>query len=158
LGFLAIVSLTASALIDGLGDKILLHYKWVNTIVLHGANLILTIVIIALIFAIIFKVLPDAKIRWREVFVGSLVTAILFVLGKLAISLYIANSHIATYYGAAGTVIIVLLWVYYCSVILYYGAEFTKSHAFARGKQIEPAEYAVGVKSIELPSKAGPHF
>jgi membrane protein len=156
LGFLAIVSLTASALIDGLGDKIAMHYKWVNTLVLHGANLIFTIAIIALIFAVMFKVLPDARINWREVFVGSLVTAILFVLGKLAISIYIANSRIATYYGAAGTVIIVLLWVYYCSVILYYGAEFTKAHASADGKEIEPAEYAVGIKSVEIPRRGAP--
>lgn len=150
LGFLAIVSLALSALIDGLGNKILLRFPGVNVVLLHGCNFILTIAVIALIFAIIFKVLPDARILWREVIVGALVTAFLFVLGKLAISLYIASSHVDSYYGTAGALIIVLLWVYYSSMILYYGAEFTKAYALADGKKIEAAEYAVGIRSVEI--------
>lgn len=150
LGFLAVVSLTLSALIDGLSDKILHRYPGINAVLLHGCNLVLTIGVIGLIFAITFKVLPDARVEWREVAVGALVTAVLFVLGKLGISLYISRSHVNTYYGTAGALIVVLLWVYYSSVILYFGAEFTKAYALADGKEIEAADYAVSVKWVEM--------
>ncbi len=153
LGFLAVVSLALSALIDGLGDRILVRYPGINSVILHGCNLVLTIAVIAFIFAIIFKVLPDARIKWREVIMGAVVTAVLFVLGKLGISLYIASSHVDTYYGTAGALIVVLLWVYYSSVILYYGAEFTKAYAISEGKQIEAAEYAVCITSVEIDPK-----
>jgi membrane protein len=105
---------------------------------------------VSLIFAVIFKVLPDAKIKWRDVISGALVTAVLFMAGKFAISLYIGQSDVGGTYGAAGSLVVVLLWTYYSSIILYFGAEFTKAYAVAYGSEIRPAHYAVTTKEVEV--------
>jgi membrane protein len=113
-------------------------------------NLLLTIIISTLIFATIFKVLPDAKITWKDIFAGSLVTAILFLLGKFAISFYISRTDIGSTFGAAGSLVVFLVWTYYSSIILYFGAEFTKSYAHFFGSKIHPSDYAVKVEQIIL--------
>jgi membrane protein len=94
-------------------------------------------------------VLPDAKIKWKDVIVGAITTTILFLFGKFAISFYISKSNVGSTYGAAGSLIILLLWVYYSSMILYYGAEFTKFYALEFGDQIKPMDYAVTVRLVE---------
>ncbi len=149
-GFLLLVSLTISALIDGMGHKLQAQFPGMILGVFYVLNLVATLVIITLIFAVIFKVLPDAKIKWKDVIIGSLLTAVLFMLGKFAISYYIAKSNITTAFGAAGSVLILIVWVYYSSLILYLGAEFTKSYAVKYGSEILPSEYAVTTKQVEI--------
>jgi len=113
-------------------------------------NLLLTIGISTLIFATIFKVLPDARIKWRDVFAGAVVTAVLFLIGKFAISLYISQTQVGSTYGAAGSLVVLLVWVYYSSIILYLGAEFTKAYALMYGSAIHPNDYAVTMKQVEV--------
>ena len=149
-GFLLLVSLTISAIIDGMGHKLQVQFPGMILGVFYVLNLVATLVIITLIFAVIFKVLPDAKIKWKDVTIGSLLTAVFFMLGKFAISYYIANSNVTTAFGATGSVLVLIVWVYYSSLILYLGAEFTKSYAIKYGSEILPSEYAVTTKQVEI--------
>jgi len=150
LGFLLLVSLGISALIEGLSNRLKAAYPDVTVVVFYIINLLLTLFISALIFAVIFRVLPDAKIRWKDVLTGAITTAILFMLGKFGISFYISKSKVGSTYGAAGSLVILLLWVYYSSIILYFGAEFTKSYAVKYGAAIHPNDYAVTMKQVEV--------
>ena len=100
-------------------------------------------------------ILPDAKIKWKDVLIGAMATAVLFMLGKFAITFYISSSNVGTTYGAAGSLVIVLLWVYYSSVILYFGAEFTKFYAADYGAHIHPNQYAVWIKQVEVEEEGG---
>jgi membrane protein len=117
-------------------------------------NFALTFLIISVLFACIFKLLPDAKIKWRHVKVGAFTTALLFMLGRFLISLYLSNSKIDSTYGAAGSIVVILLWVYYSSTILYFGAVYTKVYLQVKGLQIYPNQYAVWVNQVELENKA----
>ncbi|WP_240755153.1 YihY/virulence factor BrkB family protein [Pedobacter sp. SYP-B3415] len=150
LGFVLLVSLAVTAVLDGLSEALRARYEDVSVVVFYVLNQILTLVIISLIFGVIFKVLPDGIIKWRDVILGSVVTALLFMLGKFAISIYIGQSDVGSTYGAAGSLVIVLLWTYYSSIILYFGAEFTKAYAIAYGSEIHPAHYAVTTKEVEI--------
>jgi membrane protein len=94
--------------------------------------------------------LPDAKVKWKDVWAGAITTALLFMLGKFAIGFYISKSNVGSTYGAAGSLVILLLWVYYSSIILYFGAEFTKAYAVKYGSEILPSAYAVTTKQIEI--------
>jgi membrane protein len=153
LGFIALVSLLLNTLIDLIMDR-LERFLPPGTVYLgYAINLAITMLAIGLLFAIIFKVLPDAKIKWKDVWVGSFATALLFVLGKFAIGLYLNKSHPGSAFGAAGSMIIVLLWVYYSSIILYFGAAFTKNYAQAIGRHIYPNDYAVYIQQVEVETK-----
>jgi membrane protein len=114
-------------------------------------DLVFSIGVLTFLFAMIFKILPDAVIRWKDVWPGAFTTAILFALGKLAISLYLGKSAPGSAYGAAGSVIALLLWVYYSAVILFFGAELTQVYAGRFGTRIQPAPHAYRVSSIALP-------
>ena len=150
MGFLLLVSLSISAFVDNLSGRVQTSLPSVSLLVIHIAGTLLTFCFISVIFGAVFKVLPDVRIKWRDVIAGSLFTSFLFMLGKMAISFYISKSKIGTYYGTAGALVIVLLWVYYSSVILYFGAEFTKAYAILTGTPIVAAEYAVEVKTVEV--------
>lgn len=121
-------------------------------VVIYVVNLLITLVIVAFLFAIIFKVLPDAIISWKDVVAGSLFTAVLFMIGKFCITLYLNNSNISNSYGSAGSFVVLLLWIYYSSVILYFGAEFTKAYALKYGSVIKPKDYAVTMQSVQVES------
>jgi len=151
LGFLLLVSLLINTLVDALSDK-LAHYLHsdVTVLLLSIINLAITFMVITVLFAIIFKFLPDAEIEWKHVRVGAFFTAVLFILGKYLIGLYISSSKIGTTYGAAGSIIIILAWIYYTSALVYMGAEFTQVYTDFRGGKIEPAEYAVSIKQTEI--------
>ena len=99
--------------------------------------------VISLLFAIIFKVLPDGKIKWKDAFIGAFFTSILFLIGKSGIGYYLGNSKLGATWGTAASVVIILTWVYYTSIILYFGAEFTKVYALEYGGGIVPNETAV---------------
>jgi membrane protein len=107
------------------------------------------------LFAIIFKTLPDGKIAWKDAFIGSGFTSFFFMFGKFAIGFYLGSSTVASVYGAAGSVIIILIWVYYSAIILYFGAEFTKVYSNEKGSKIIPNSYAVGIetKVVEIKDK-----
>jgi membrane protein len=109
--------------------------------------------IITLLFAIIFKALPDGKIALRDSIIGASFTAFLFMIGKFAIGFYLGSYNVASIYGAAGSIIIILIWVYYSAIILYFGAEFTKVYALTHGQKIIPNRYSVhiqkGIKNTE---------
>lgn len=150
LGFILLVSLAITTVLDGFSTRLQARFSDVSVVLFYILNQLLTLVVISLIFAVIFKVLPDAIIKWRDVLSGAVVTAILFMLGKFAISIYIGQSDVGSTYGAAGSLVILLLWTYYSSIILYLGAEFTKAYAVAYGSEIRPSHYAVTTKEIEV--------
>src|SRR5690242_12754874 len=150
LAFLLLVSLTISTLIDSFSDSLKAHFPQITVIALYIINTILTLIITTIIFGAIFKVLPDAKIRWKDVIAGAITTAVLFMLAKFGISYYISKSNVGSTYGAAGSLVILLLWVYFSAMILYFGAEFTKAYAVKFGNRIYPEEYAVTTKTVEI--------
>lgn len=150
LGFVLLVSLVVNGLIEGFMNRLQAQFPEMTVVLVYIINLVITFLIITLLFAIIFKVLPDAIIRWKDVIVGSMTTAILFMIGKFGITYYIGRSDIGSSYGAAGSLVVLLLWVYYSSMILYFGAEFTKAYACAYGSRILPSRYAVWITQIEM--------
>ena len=150
LAFLLLVSLTLSTLIDGFSDALKAHFPQITVVFLYIINTLITLIITTLIFGAIFKVLPDAKIRWKDVLTGAITTAVLFMLAKFGISFYISKSNVGTTYGAAGSLVILLLWVYFSAMILYFGAEFTKAYAVEFGAEIRPDDYAVTTKIVEV--------
>lgn len=153
LGFLLLVSLILNAIVEKFMDRLQELFPSTAVIFVYLANLVITLTIIWSLFAIIFKVLPDALIRWKDVAVGSFFTALLFMAGKFGITYYIGSSDIGSTYGTAGSLVILLLWVYYSSIILYFGAEFTKAYAMKYGEKIEPNDYAVMVQTVQVESK-----
>jgi membrane protein len=131
LGFLMLVSLAISAALAAL-EKLSRGELFINT-ALGWVNSLFAFVLVAALFGTIYKVLPSVKIAWRDVTIGSLVTALLFTAGKFAIGVYLGNSGVASTYGAAGSVVLILIWVYYSAQILLYGAEFTRAFAYRYG-------------------------
>jgi membrane protein len=150
IGFLLLVSFGVSALLTGFSNYLSQYISKDSVIMLLVLDIMLSLTVITFLFALIYKVLPDANIRWRDVWVGSGVTAALFIISKYLIGIYLSNSNIGSTYGAAGFVVLILLWVYYSSMMLFLGAEFTKAWTTSYGKPIEPAQYAVRIKSVEI--------
>ncbi|MEX8547334.1 MAG: YihY/virulence factor BrkB family protein [Mucilaginibacter sp.] len=150
LGFLLIVSLIISALISALSNKITHYFPEVTVQLFNLVNLGITFLVIAVLFGIIFKFLPDVKIGWRDVRTGAFFTSLLFMLGKYLIGIYIQTTGTGSTYGAAGSIIVILVWIYYTAAILYFGAEFTQVYADNYGHKIEPAEYAVHIEQKEV--------
>ena len=151
--FMLLVSLSVSSFIAGFSHKL-------NTMLPGGAaiswfiNLGLNLVVITLLFAMIFKYLPDAKIAWSDVWIGAGLTTILFIIGKQGLSLYLGKGSAGSAYGAAGALITLLVWVYYSAQIMLFGAEFTQVYANEFGSHIEPEPHAVRVqkKEVEIPN------
>ncbi len=152
LGFILLVSLLLNGAMDLLLNNLMEKFPHLTVIIVYSLNLLLTLIISTFIFGAIFKVLPDARVKWKHVWRGAFVTAILFILGKFLISYYLAHSSLSTAYGAAGSLIVILLWVYYSSMILYFGAAFTHVYAAHSGSRIYPNNYAVWVQQIEVES------
>jgi membrane protein len=142
IGFLLIVLLLASAILAGITGTIG-GAESLSPVLLHAAQFVGSWLLVSLLFAMIFKLLPDVAIRWRDVWLGALVTSLLFNLGKFAIGLYLGRASFGSSYGAAGTVLIVLAWTYYSAQILFLGAEFTQVYARRFGQRIQPSEMAV---------------
>lgn len=150
LGFLLLVFFGVNALIDGFSERLQIWYPDITVVIIYIVNILLSFVVISIIFAAVFKFLPDAKIKWRDVAVGAMTTSLLFMIGRFLISIYINNSNIDSTFGAAASFVVMLVWIYYSSLILYFGAEFTKSWATEYGSHIYPTEYAVITKIIEV--------
>jgi membrane protein len=152
LGFLLLVSLLINGAMDALLNRLTQIFPQLTVIMVYIFNLILTFGITSLLFGMIFKVLPDARVQWKHVRAGAFTTAALFMIGKFLIGYYIGHSTLSATYGAAGTIIVLLVWVYYSAVILYYGAVFTHVYAAQTGSRIYPNSYAVWVQEIEVES------
>jgi membrane protein len=136
IAFLLLVSLVVSAGLSAMSGYLGEGLLW------QALNAAVSIAVTAFLFGAIFKVLPDVRLRWRDVLIGGLFTAILFTLGKAAIGAYIGKSSVASSYGAAGSLIVVLLWVYYSSQLVLFGAEFTRAYATRGGRKVEPKKDA----------------
>jgi len=154
LGFILLVSLIVNALMDILIHKLTSVFPESQVILAYIVNILLSFFITAVLFGLIFKVLPDAKISWKHVKAGAFATAFLFLVGKLVIGYYLGQNKLSTAYGAAGYVIIILLWVYYSAIILYFGAIFTRVYAVHTGSHIYPNKYAVWIKEVEVESQS----
>lgn len=152
IGFLLLVSLVLSAMLSVVYNFVNQHFgdvAWLSWLISNAIN----VGAVVLLFAVIFKVLPDATIHWRDVIMGALFTAVLFLLGKWLINYYLSRSSTVSVYGAAGAMVLIILWVYYSAAILYFGAEFTKVYANKYGKRIRPNQYSVFVEKKEIPTK-----
>jgi membrane protein len=150
LGFLLLVSLVVNSVMDIFLQKLSERFPDAEILFVYFFNIIFTFLITAFLFAVIFKVLPDARIKWNDIRSGALVTALFFMIGKFLITYYLGKSHISSTYGAAGSVVIILLWVYFSSIILFTGAIFTRLYALHRGSQIYPNKYAVWIEKKEI--------
>ena len=153
LGFLLLVSLLVNGMMDAFIDRLTKVFPELTVVMVYIFNLILTFGITSLLFALIFKVLPDAHIKWKHVRIGAFTTAAFFMVGKFLIGYYLGHSQLSTTYGTAGSVIVMLLWVYYSAMILYFGAVFTHVYAVHTGSRIYPNNYAVWVQQIEVESE-----
>jgi len=149
LGFLLIVSLVVNGIVAALSERLSSIFPEVTVLLVQAFNIVLTFSIITTLFAIIFKFLPDVKISWKDVRVGAIATALLFMLGRVLIGLYLQMAGTGSTFGAAGSLVVILTWVYYTAAILYFGAEFTQVYAEKFGGSIQPAEYAVHVIQTE---------
>lgn len=154
--FLLLVSLALSAVLSAFGSVIAgMAPDGVSDVLLYAVNLGLSLAVFTLLFAAIFKVLPDAEVAWKDVWVGAFATALLFVIGKFLIGLYLGQSDPGQAYGAAGSLAVLLVWVYYSSMILFFGAEFTQAWAENKGAGIEPSDGAVRVVTEQYRVDAG---
>lgn len=143
MGLILAISTSLDTIIAIFSDLIRDKIFGLSIYVVWFMNFLLSFGLLSLVFAVIFKVLPDAKIRWKDVWAGSVITALLFVGGKFLIGLVIGNSTVTTVYGAAGSVIVILVWVYFSTIILLFGAEITQVYAREIGKQIRPSGHAI---------------
>jgi membrane protein len=154
-GFLLMVSLMVNTVMDVINTRLMVYFPDTTIYLFYVLNILILFATTTMLFSIIFKTLPDGDIAWKDALIGSSFTSFFFMFGKFAIGFYLGSSSVATVYGAAGSVIIILIWVYYSAIILYFGAEFTKVYANAHGNKIIPNAYAVGIKVevTELPKK-----
>lgn len=150
LGFLLVVSLVANGVLLALTDKLTRIMPGITVFLADAINTATSFLIITVLFGAIFKILPDVKIKWKDVRVGAFFTACLFMLGRFLIGLYISTTGTGSTFGAAGALIVILVWVYYTAAILYIGAEFTQVFAEYKGHKISPADYAVHVEQKEV--------
>ena len=158
MGFLLLVSLVINSVVVGLGDKLvsLVSKSDIDDVIpvandtmqllIYILNNVITLAAVTAVFTIIFKVLPDVIIRWKSAIIGALFTAVLFSLGKYLIGIYIEKGNPGSAFGAASSIIVILLWIYYTSIILYFGAEFTQAYAEKYDNGIAPSKYAVFTK------------
>jgi len=150
--FLLLVSLAIEALLKGFSHYIQSVLPG-GIVIALSVYLIFDFAVVVLLFALIFKSLPDVKIQWRDVWIGAVMTAILFGIGKWLLGFYLGSGAAASAYGAASSLITLLLWVYYSSQILLFGAEFTQVYAARAGREFEPDEYAVRVETKEIETR-----
>ena len=148
-GFLLLVSLVVSAGLSAASEWVSGYVSESFNIIFKLLDFVVSLGVVTLLFASIYKFLPDAKISWRDVWVGALLTSVLFVIAKLALGLYFGKSDPGSTYGAAGSIILIMLWVSYAGLILLFGAEFTQVYANHHGKKVQPTDTAVSTAGEE---------
>ena len=156
-GFLLLVSLILTTALTSFAQVVEKRIS-LPAVVLQGAELLISLAVITLLFALMFKILPDVRVRWRDIWRGAFVTAVLFSIGRLVIALYIKYSDVASVYGTAGSLVALLVWVYYSCAILFYGAEFTRALCERHGQPLKPKNTAVLVRqeTVETPPSEEP--
>ncbi len=148
--FILLITFGITNIIGGLGDRFMSNYPDVAESLVKIVGMILNLAVTVSIFVMMFKILPDAKIKSKDVIVGAFVTTVLFLIGQWGISLYIGIANVGTVYGAAAFMAILITWIYYSAIIIYIGAEFTEAWANEMGSKIFPDEFAVATKIIEV--------
>jgi membrane protein len=141
-GFLLLVSLVVSAGLAALQDYLVTGLPGGGTL-WQTANFLISLLVISVLIAMVYRLLPDVRLDWRDVWVGALTTAVLFGVGKSVIGVYLGHASIGSSYGAAGSLVVFLVWVYYSSLIMFFGAEITFVYAQNRRRRVRPTEYAV---------------
>ncbi len=150
LGFVMLVSLSVNAIIETFGKYLQDLYGGFSILLYTLTNWILPFAIITIMFALMFKFLPDARLKWNDTWFGAILTSILFMAGKHLISFYIGTSNVAGLYDAAGSIMVIMVWVFYASIIVMFGAVYTFVHTKMRGRKIKAMDYAVKVEQIEI--------
>lgn len=153
LGFILMVALVINSVVESVMTRLERLFSDAMVYVAYGVNLVVTFIVITTLFATIFKVLPDAIIKWKQVLPGAVATAILFMIGKFGITIYLSTSNVGSTYGAAGSIIIILLWVYYSAIILFFGALLTRIYLQCAGQSIRPNRYAVFIREITVENR-----
>lgn len=154
LGFLLLVSLVINSVMEVFINRLKAIFSDHAVWLVYILNQLVTFIVITALFAVIFKVLPDARISWKDVRVGSLVSALLFLAGKFVISYIVANNRVPEYYGAAASVLVILIWIYYSSIILFTGAVFTRLYVLQQKRTITPSQYAIAIENVEIEKEA----
>lgn len=149
-GFVLMVSLLIDTILVIFRNVTARFLNGLTTYIIDAVNITISFFIVVAIFALLFKVLPDARVRWRDVWAGAFITSLLFTVGKFLIGFYIGNSTINSAYGAAGSLVVILIWVYYSTVIFLLGTAFTSAYSTASGRPILPYEHAVRFKIVEI--------
>jgi len=150
IGFILVLLLILNWLIDIFGNYMAKFFKHHSVFIVFVSNQLVITAIVALLFTFLFKYLPDGKVKWKDVIHGAVFTSIFFILGKALIGYYLVHAHMASMYGAAGGLVVLILWIYYLSVILYFGTTFTKTYAYLYGGKIIPEPFAVKLQTKEL--------
>jgi membrane protein len=150
IAFILLVSLAVNAFLETCGKDVEDNIGFVSEVFSLFTSIVLPFFIITLLFAMMFRFLPDAKLEWRDTWFGAIITSILFVGGKYAISFYIGNSNVAGLYDAAGSVMVIMVWVFYASLIVMYGAVFTFVYKKLKGEKVLATEYAINVEYKEI--------
>ena len=149
ISFILIVSLALDTTVALLNENVFVGFKDAPILLIKAFNFVLSFFLTSGVLSVILKVLPEVHIKWKDVWAGALFTTILFTIGKYLISIYLASSSLGSIYGAAGSLVLLLIWVYYSSVILLLGAQFTVEFSRERGSIIKPYSHVVIVKEIE---------
>lgn len=147
MGFLMLISLIITTILSVLSQWILYHWPKLVLANFHVLNFIISFVVVMYLFALMFKILPDAKIQWKHLWLGSIITAFLFIVGKTAIGFYLSKTDPGSAYGAAGSIVLILLWVSYSSMIFFYGAEFTRATADHLTGEVPATDVAENIKT-----------
>lgn len=155
IGFLLMITMVLSSLI-GLANDFISHYFGLETYyIIEISNLLISFLIVVLLFALMFKVLPDVEISWKSVWVGAFLTASLFTLGKFLLGLYFANFKPTSAFGAAGSVILIMMWINYTCMLIFFGVVFTKVYTYKKGFRIRPSKHArwMADRKYKLPTE-----
>lgn len=143
IGFMLVLSLVINWLIDIFDNYLVKFFGDAGVYMVFAVNRVFVVAIVAMLFTFILKYLPDGKVKWKDAIKGAVFTSIFFMFGKAGIGYYLDYSHVASMYGTAGSLVVLLLWIYYSSVIVYFGAAFTKVYAYLYGGKIIPRSYAI---------------
>ncbi len=154
IGLLLVLSFIINWIIGIFGNYLVHFFASASIYMVFTINQVVIVAIVAMLFTFLFKYLPDGKITWKDAIKGAVFTSVVFMLGKAAIGYYLVHSHVASMYGAAGSLVVLLLWIYYSGVIIYFGATFTKVNAYLYGGKIIPKDYAVFLEIREISSPA----
>jgi len=155
IGFLLLVSLVISTLIESVRELFTPGLS-ISPVLLQTVNVAIGFVVITLLFALLFKFLPDVKLRWSDVWIGATLTSLLFSGGRYLIALYLGHSTVASIYGTAGSLVALLIWIYYSCAIFFYGVEFTRVYRSTHGFEVEPKSTAVRVREQIIEETASP--